>query len=123
MSTSWPLARSLIADVQKPVANMAEEVHNPSEILPKAITWSIPIGALSGVVFLLPILFTLPDVVTLLQGQFNPEMSIRGPDSYMIISFFRPTNWSDVYVDDGLQGWWFWAGKFLQLCIACCVSD
>jgi hypothetical protein len=56
------------ADIQKPVINMAEEVHNPSKILPKAITWSIPIGALSGVVFLLPILFTLPDVATLLQG-------------------------------------------------------
>ncbi|KAG2121325.1 amino acid transporter [Suillus clintonianus] len=52
---------------QKLVTNMAEEVHNPSEILPKAITWSIPAGALYGVVFLLPILFTLPDVTTLLQ--------------------------------------------------------
>lgn len=47
---------------------MAEEVHNPSEILPRAISWSVPIGAISGVVFLLPILFTLPDVATLLQG-------------------------------------------------------
>jgi amino acid transporter len=47
---------------------MAEEVHNPSQILPKAIVSSVPIGALSGVVFLLPILFTLPDVATLLQG-------------------------------------------------------
>ncbi|KAG1744626.1 amino acid transporter [Suillus paluster] len=49
------------------IANMAEEVHNPSEILPKAMIWSIPIGALSGVAFLLSILFTLPDVATLLQ--------------------------------------------------------
>ncbi|KAG1869471.1 amino acid transporter [Suillus subalutaceus] len=49
------------------ITNMAEEVHNPSEILPKAITWSIPIGTLSGVIFLLPILFTLPDIATLLQ--------------------------------------------------------
>ncbi|KAG1898854.1 amino acid transporter [Suillus fuscotomentosus] len=49
------------------ITNMAEEVHNPSEILPKAITWSIPIGTLSGIVFLLPILFTLPDIETLLQ--------------------------------------------------------
>jgi amino acid transporter len=49
------------------ITNMAEEVHNPSEILPKAITWSIPIGTLSGVIFLLPILFTLPDVDILLQ--------------------------------------------------------
>ncbi|KAG2757298.1 amino acid transporter [Suillus brevipes Sb2] len=49
------------------IINMAEEVHNPSQILPKAIVSSVPIGALSGVVFLLPILFTLPDVATLLQ--------------------------------------------------------
>ncbi|KAG2046373.1 amino acid transporter [Suillus hirtellus] len=49
------------------ITNMAEEVYNPSEILPKAITWSIPIGTLSGILFLLPILFTFPDVDTLLQ--------------------------------------------------------
>jgi hypothetical protein len=49
---------------------MAEEVHNPSEILPRAISWSIPIGTISGVIFLLPILFTLPDVATLLQGGY-----------------------------------------------------
>ncbi|KAG2145449.1 amino acid transporter [Suillus bovinus] len=55
------------ADTQKPVANMAEEVHNPSKILPKAIISSVPIGSLTGMVFLLPILFTLPDVATLLQ--------------------------------------------------------
>ncbi|KAH7928008.1 amino acid transporter [Leucogyrophana mollusca] len=48
------------------IASMAEEVHNPSEILPRALSWSIPIGAISGVVFLLPILFTLPDVSILL---------------------------------------------------------
>ena len=47
---------------------MAEEVHNPSEILPRAISWSIPIGTIAGIIFLLPILFTLPDVATLLQG-------------------------------------------------------
>lgn len=47
---------------------MAEEVHNPSEILPRAISFSVPIGTISGVIFLLPILFTLPDVTTLLQG-------------------------------------------------------
>ncbi|KAG2088276.1 amino acid transporter [Suillus discolor] len=49
------------------ITHMAEEVYNPSEILPKAITWSVPIGSLTGVLFLLPILFTLPDVNTLLQ--------------------------------------------------------
>ncbi|KAG1807847.1 amino acid transporter [Suillus subaureus] len=49
------------------ITNMAEEVHNPSETLPKAIVSSVPIGTLTGVVYLLPILFTLPDVVTMLQ--------------------------------------------------------
>lgn len=49
------------------ITSMAEEVHNPSDILPKAIISSIPIGALTGAVFILPILFTLPDVATLLQ--------------------------------------------------------
>ncbi|EIW76916.1 amino acid transporter [Coniophora puteana RWD-64-598 SS2] len=48
------------------VASMAEEVHNPSHILPQAITWSIPIGAIWGIIFLLPITFTLPDVATLI---------------------------------------------------------
>ncbi|KAG6374151.1 amino acid transporter [Boletus reticuloceps] len=49
------------------VTSMAEEVHDPSKILPKAISLSVPIGTIWGVVFLLPILFTLPDVTTLLQ--------------------------------------------------------
>ncbi|KAF8800418.1 amino acid transporter [Phlegmacium glaucopus] len=48
------------------VASMAEEVHNPSVQLPIALSWSIPIGFVTGVIFLLPILFTLPDVPTLL---------------------------------------------------------
>ncbi|PFH50108.1 hypothetical protein AMATHDRAFT_145964 [Amanita thiersii Skay4041] len=48
------------------IASMAEEVKNPAIQVPTAIIWSIPIGAICGVVFLLPILFTLPDVETLL---------------------------------------------------------
>ncbi|EGO20263.1 hypothetical protein SERLADRAFT_442396 [Serpula lacrymans var. lacrymans S7.9] len=48
------------------IANMAEEVHNPSEVLPRAISWSIPIGFLTGLIFLLPIVFTLPDAATLI---------------------------------------------------------
>ncbi|KAJ7258104.1 amino acid/polyamine transporter I [Mycena haematopus] len=48
------------------IASMAEEVHNPSSDLPRAIVWSIPIGFLTGVFFLVPILFTLPDIPTLL---------------------------------------------------------
>jgi amino acid transporter len=54
---------------------MAEEVHNPSETLPKVIISSVPIGTLTGVVYLLPILFTLPDVGTMLRGRFNPEIT------------------------------------------------
>ncbi|KAF9228213.1 amino acid transporter [Gyrodon lividus] len=46
------------------IASMAEEVHNSSEILPRAISWSVPIGAITGIVFLL--LFTLLGVATLL---------------------------------------------------------
>lgn len=48
------------------IASMAEEVHTPSFVLPRAITWSVPIGTLFGLVFLLPLVFTLPDVPTLL---------------------------------------------------------
>ncbi|KAJ7054597.1 amino acid transporter [Mycena amicta] len=48
------------------IASVAEEVHDPSHDLPRAITWSIPIGFLTGVVFLVPLLFTLPDIATLL---------------------------------------------------------
>jgi amino acid transporter len=47
---------------------MAEEVHNPAVDLPRAIVYSIPIGALAGLVFLLPIVFTLPNIQTLLSG-------------------------------------------------------
>lgn len=48
------------------VTNMAEEVHNPAVEVPRAIAWSIPIGTISGFMFLLPISFTLPDIATLL---------------------------------------------------------
>jgi len=48
------------------VASMAEEVHNPTIQLPHAIVYSVPIGAVAGVIFLLPIIFTLPDISILL---------------------------------------------------------
>ncbi|KAF8651062.1 hypothetical protein AX16_004925 [Volvariella volvacea WC 439] len=48
------------------ITSMAEEVHDPSIQVPQAMTWSIPIGAIMGLVYLLPIVFTLPDVETLL---------------------------------------------------------
>lgn len=48
------------------IASMAEEVHKPSINLPRAMVWSVPIGCLMGVVFILPINFTLPDIGVLL---------------------------------------------------------
>lgn len=47
---------------------MAEEVRNPAVQVPKAIAWSVPISAIMGLVFLLPIAFTLPDIGALLEG-------------------------------------------------------
>ena len=54
---------------------MAEEVHNPAVELPKAIVWSIPIGTVFGLIFLLPLVFTLPDVGTLLSGEHSHPFS------------------------------------------------
>ncbi|KAF8230415.1 hypothetical protein L208DRAFT_1282163 [Tricholoma matsutake] len=48
------------------IASMAEEVHNPSYQLPRALAWSPLVGSIFGMMFLLPLLFTLPDVATLL---------------------------------------------------------
>ncbi|KAE9400455.1 amino acid transporter, partial [Gymnopus androsaceus JB14] len=48
------------------IATMAEEVHEPSVNIPRAMIWSVPTGCLLGVVYLLPILFTLPDISALL---------------------------------------------------------
>ncbi|KAG6827391.1 hypothetical protein H0H92_011964 [Tricholoma furcatifolium] len=45
---------------------MAEEVRHPAIQVPQAIAYSIPIGTVMGLFFLLPIVFTLPDVATLL---------------------------------------------------------
>lgn len=61
---------------------MTEEVRNPSVQVPAAIILSVPIGAVCGLVFLLPILFTLPDITTLLIGKSF---------SYITISFAEPS--------------------------------
>ncbi|KAG5349528.1 hypothetical protein C0989_003301 [Termitomyces sp. Mn162] len=45
---------------------MSEEVRHPAIQVPQAIAYSIPIGTISGLLFLLPIVFTLPDIQTLL---------------------------------------------------------
>ncbi|KAG6866307.1 hypothetical protein C0993_007606, partial [Termitomyces sp. T159_Od127] len=48
------------------VSSMAEEVRHPATQVPQAMVWSIPLGSISGLLFLLPIVFTLPDIPTLL---------------------------------------------------------
>ncbi|KAG7087789.1 hypothetical protein E1B28_013730 [Marasmius oreades] len=45
---------------------MAEEIHNPTVDLPRALVWQIPVALATGVVFIVPILFTLPDIATLI---------------------------------------------------------
>lgn len=48
------------------VASMCEEVQNPEREVPRAIVLSVVAAGLTGVVYLIPILFVLPDVATLL---------------------------------------------------------
>jgi len=51
------------------VASMCEEVRNPARQVPQAMAWAIPVGFLSGMIFLLPVVFTLPDIAMLLAGE------------------------------------------------------
>ncbi|KAK1217194.1 hypothetical protein PQX77_020147, partial [Marasmius sp. AFHP31] len=62
------ISRTLVYSlhVLRHLYDMAEEVHNPTVDLPRAMVWQIPIGLATGIFFLLPILFTLPDIATLL---------------------------------------------------------
>jgi amino acid transporter len=48
------------------VASMCDEVQNPAAEVPKAIVISVAAAGVTGVVFLIPILFVLPDIQTLL---------------------------------------------------------
>lgn len=48
------------------VAAMCEEVSNPSREVPKAIVLSVAAAGVTGVIYLIPILFVLPDVQMLL---------------------------------------------------------
>ncbi|KAF2800460.1 amino acid permease-like protein [Melanomma pulvis-pyrius CBS 109.77] len=49
------------------VAAMAEEVQNPEREVPKAIVLSVAAAGVTGVIYLIPILFVLPDVTLLLE--------------------------------------------------------
>ncbi|KAF9262083.1 hypothetical protein L218DRAFT_973720 [Marasmius fiardii PR-910] len=73
------------------ISSMAEEVHNPTVNLPRAIVWQVPVGMATGVVFMLPILFTLPEIATLIAGQpigvmFTMIMGSRGGGFGMVFS-------------------------------------
>ncbi|CAF1661341.1 unnamed protein product [Rotaria magnacalcarata] len=48
------------------VAAMCEEVQNPEREVPKAMVLSVAAAGVTGIVYLIPILFVLPDVDTLL---------------------------------------------------------
>ncbi|KAF2688763.1 amino acid permease-like protein [Lentithecium fluviatile CBS 122367] len=49
------------------VAAMCEEVQNPEREVPKAIVLSVAAAGVTGVIYLIPILFVLPDVTLLLE--------------------------------------------------------
>lgn len=49
---------------------MCEEVKHPVRQVPRAMAWSIPVGFLTGLFFILPVVFTLPDISLLLSGKF-----------------------------------------------------
>ncbi|EFQ25954.1 amino acid permease [Colletotrichum graminicola] len=48
------------------VASMCEEVQNPEREVPRAIVLSVAAAGVTGIIYLIPILFVLPDVQTLL---------------------------------------------------------
>jgi amino acid transporter len=50
------------------VASMCEEVQNPEREVPKAIVLSVAAAGVTGVIYLIPLLFVLPDVQTLLKA-------------------------------------------------------
>jgi len=60
------------------VASMCEEVRNPARQVPQAMAWAIPVGFLSGIIFLLPVVFTLPDIGMLLAGEIILAVSFEG---------------------------------------------
>lgn len=49
------------------VAAMCDEVQQPQREVPKAIVLSVAAAGFTGIIYLIPILFVLPDVATLLQ--------------------------------------------------------
>lgn len=73
--SGWPTGWSFFVGLLQPayvltgygmVAAMCEEVQSPEREVPKAITLSVVAAGITGLIYLIPILFTLPDIDMLL---------------------------------------------------------
>lgn len=74
-ASGWPWGWSFFVGLLQPayvltgygmVASMCEEVQNPEREVPKAIVLSVVAAGLTGLIYLIPILFVLPSVEALL---------------------------------------------------------
>lgn len=74
-ASGWPTGWSFFVGLLQPayvltgygmVAAMCEEVQTPEREVPKAIVLSVVAAGITGLFYLIPILFTLPDIETLL---------------------------------------------------------
>ena len=74
-SSGWPAGWAFFVGLLQPaytltgyglVAAMCEEVQNPAREVPKAIFFSVVAAGITGVIYLIPLLFVLPDVELLL---------------------------------------------------------
>jgi len=92
------------------VASMCEEVRNPVRQVPRAMAWAIPIGFLIGMIFLLPVVFTLPDIGMLLAGEIILVASFEGSLRVSTYSTWRSTYWSPIYNSNGFSWRRVWFG-------------
>jgi amino acid transporter len=58
------------------VASMCEEVQNPAREVPKAMVMSVVAAGFTGILYLVPILFVLPDVRTLLAASAGQPITV-----------------------------------------------
>ncbi|KAL6858352.1 hypothetical protein ACO1O0_005813 [Amphichorda felina] len=74
-ASGWPAAWSFFVGLLQPayvltgygmVAAMCEEVQNPEREVPRAIVLSVLAAGLTGLVYMIPLLFVMPDVAMLL---------------------------------------------------------
>lgn len=74
-ASGWPTGWSFFVGLLQPayvltgygmVAAMCEEVQSPEREVPKAIVLSVVAAGITGIIYLVPILFTLPDIDMLL---------------------------------------------------------